>query len=314
MKRVLLGKTGLSVYPLCLGCMNFGSTTDESTSLKILDEYYSLGGNFLDTSCNYAHWNNADGASEEVIGKWLRSRRDIERDKLVIATKVGYDHYGADQGLSREQIKRWCDVSLKRMGVDYVDILYAHVDDMQTPQEETMEAFDSLIKSGKVRAVGCSNYYTWRIEKANECARKNGWAEFALNQQKYTYLFAKNGCEKVYPLNENAGPEKLAYLADANMPLVAYSCLAGGGYEDEARLPDFYIKGERLDLLRANAKALGCTCSQLVLAYVASIGRANGMPQAVPLFSTSREGHLTDAAKALEIVIPDSMLAEMIAK
>lgn len=155
----------ITVSSVCLGAMNFGTSTDEKSSYAVLDAYISAGGNFIDTSNNYAHWQGTGDESETLLGKYLRERGN--RDKLIIATKVGFDRHGEGAGLKKAQIEYWIDESLRKLGTDYVDLYYAHTDDVDTPLEETMAAFDSLVRNGKVRVLGGSNYDTWRFMEAN---------------------------------------------------------------------------------------------------------------------------------------------------
>lgn len=310
MKKIILGKTGLEVSDMCLGTMMFGTTVDEKSALSVLDRFFEYGGNFIDTSNNYAHWAGTGDESETLLGKWLAGHK-AERDKLVIATKVGYDRHGLCKGLHRGNIEYWIDESLRKLGTDYIDLYYAHVDDFSTPLEETMDTMNDLIKKGKVRAIGCSNYYTWRLEKANEYCRKTGQTPFLVNQQKYSYLFTENGCEKELPLNEAAAPEKTAYLAYEQIPLVAYSCLLGGGYDDNSRLPDQYVKKGRLEALNEVAAELGVKPSAVALAYMLNAHRIKGMPRIVPLFSTSKPEHLEGNLGASDIALSDELLDKL---
>ena len=163
--------------------MNFGTSTDEKNSFEVLDAFVEGGGNFIDTSNNYAHWLGTGDESETTLGKWLRLRGN--RDKLIIATKVGFDRHGKGQGLKKEQIEYWIDESLRKLNTDYVDVYYAHTDDPTTPLEETMEAFDSLVKKGKVRVIAASNYDVWRFMDANLVAKKRGFVSFQAMQQRF---------------------------------------------------------------------------------------------------------------------------------
>lgn len=309
MKKIELGSTGLEVTPLCLGTMMYGTAVDKKDAFAVLDYFAEMGGNFIDTSNNYAHWMGTGDESETLLGQWLVSRGN--RDKYVIATKVGYDRHGKDMGLFAANIEHWIDESLRKLKTDYVDLYYAHVDDFSTPLEETVDTFNKLIKKGKVRAIGNSNYYTWRMEKANCYARTNGLTPFSVHQAKYTYLFSENGCEKELPLNESAAPEKLYYLSEEKIPLVAYSCLAGGGYENNDRLPSWYVKKDRLETLNRVAKELGVTPSSLALAYMMNADRMPHMPKIIPLFSTGSVEHMKHNLKCLDIVLSDEVLTTL---
>ena len=118
---------GLSVSPVALGAMNFGTTTSKENAYAVLDAYVAMGGNFIDTSNNYAHWAGTGDESETLLGEWLKDRGC--RDRVVIATKVGFDRHGKGAGLKKEQIEYWIDESLRKLGTDYVDLYYAHTDD-----------------------------------------------------------------------------------------------------------------------------------------------------------------------------------------
>jgi len=310
MKKIDLGTTGLEVSDMCLGTMMFGTTVDEKSALSVLDCYFENGGNFIDTSNNYAHWAGTGDESETLLGKWLSGHK-ADRDKLVIATKVGYDRHGLCMGLHRGNIEYWIDESLRKLGTDYIDLYYAHVDDFSTPLEETMDTMNDLIKKGKVRAIGCSNYYTWRMEKANTYCKQNGLVPFQVIQAKYTYLFTENGCEKELPLNEAAAPEKTAYLGYEGIPLVAYSCMLGGGYDDNSKLPSQYVKGERLAVLNEVSEELGVKPSAVALAYMQNAHRIKGMPRIIPLFSTSKPQHLEANLAACDIRLTDELLHKL---
>ena len=130
MKKVLLSKD-IQVSSVCLGAMNFGTTTSREAAFRVLDAYVDAGGNFIDTSNNYAHWAGTGDESEMLLGEWFRERGC--RDKIVLATKVGFDRHGEGAGLRREQIEYWIDESLRKMGTDYIDLYYAHTDDSSTP-------------------------------------------------------------------------------------------------------------------------------------------------------------------------------------
>lgn len=311
MKKIYLERAGLSVSNLCLGTMMFGTQVSEENSFAQLDLFCEMGGNFIDTSNNYAHWwKGASGdESETLIGRWLAEKKN--RDSLVIATKVGYDRHGIGAGLSPDKIEYWCDESLRKLGTDYIDLYYAHVDDMSLPTEVFMEAFDRLVKKGKVRALGISNCYTWRMCDAKHVCRENGYTDFTVNQACYTYLDAKNGWPNPLYLNLNVTDERLSYLYHNNIPLVAYSCLASGGYDDPERLHPKYIKEGKLDLVRNTAAKLGLSPSELVLSWLVGSSRIEGRPEIIPLFSSTRLDHLEKNLKMSEYELDDEILREL---
>ncbi|MBQ8357371.1 MAG: aldo/keto reductase [Clostridia bacterium] len=305
MKKIQLSN-GLCVAPAALGAMNFGTTTSKEDAYRVLDAYMDMGGNFIDTSNNYAHWAGTGDESELLLGEWLRERRC--RDRVVLATKVGFDRHGRGAGLKKEQIEYWIDESLRKLGTDHVDLYYAHTDDMSTPIEETMEAFHALVKKGKVRCLGGSNYDTWRFAEANTVANMKELTPYTVMQQKFTYLYPRSDVAPKYTFNETASRERLRFLRDKSIPLVAYSCLAKGGYEKDERLPADLIGGERLAFLREMAREKGVNPSALAVAWMVNLYRCEGFPRVIPLFSSSRVEHFLDNLRGVELELTDAEL------
>ncbi|QKV75814.1 aldo/keto reductase [Amycolatopsis sp. Hca4] len=167
-----LGATSIDVFPLTLGGNTFGWTSDTATSHAVLDAYVDGGGNFIDTADSYSAWapGNSGGESETVLGEWLTRRRN--RSDVVLATKVS--RHPQYRGLAASTITGGVDASLKRLQTDYIDLYYAHFDDPDTPLAETAAAFDSLVRTGKIRAIGLSNYSAERIRQWFTIARDNG--------------------------------------------------------------------------------------------------------------------------------------------
>ena len=182
MEYVQLGKTGLRVSELCLGAMTFGRETEEGVSYNILDHFVAAGGNFIDTADVYSL-----GGSETIVGLWLKEKR---RDDFVIATKVRFPMGEGpnDYGLSRKHIMSAVDDSLRRLQTDYIDLYQVHRWDPDTPLEETINALDDLVKSGKVRYIGCSNFTGWQLQKAIDLSKANGWSKFSCLQPLYNLL------------------------------------------------------------------------------------------------------------------------------
>lgn len=178
--RVLIPNTELSVYPLCLGGNVFGWSSDREQSFEVLDLHRNLGGNFIDTADVYSAWvpGNHGGESESIIGEWLETRG--ARHNTVIATKVA--KWGERPGLSRANIIAACDESLRRLRTDYIDLYYAHEDDATVPLEETLDAFDELVRVGKVRYVAASNYTGNRLREALQVSEQNGYAKYVALQ------------------------------------------------------------------------------------------------------------------------------------
>lgn len=298
MEKILLSN-GLQVSCIALGAMNFGTTTEKEDAYRVLDAYLDMGGNFIDTSNNYAHWAGSGDESETLLGEWLADRGC--RDRIVLATKVGFDRHGKGAGLKKEQIEYWIDESLRKLRTDYVDLYYAHTDDPGTPLEETMEAFDRLVEKGKVRCLGASNYDTWRFVKANAAAK----TPYSVMQQKFTYLYPRTDMPPKYIFNESADRERLRFLESEGIPLVAYSCLAKGGYENDARLPAEYISGKRLEFIREMARQKGVCTNALAVAWMVNLHRCKGFPRVIPLFSSSKVSHFAQNAEGAGLVLTD---------
>ncbi len=186
-----LGRTDLKVSILCMGNMQFGWTADEATSFQVLSTSYEAGINFLDTADIYSRWvaGNPGGVSEQIIGKWMR-KNAIPRDKLVIATKVRgqMSDDPADQGLSRKHILKSVEQSLKRLGIDYIDLYQSHSPDDDTPIEETLQAYSELIDQGKVRYIGCSNYSANKLMQSLQSAEQLGVPRYDTLQPHYNLV------------------------------------------------------------------------------------------------------------------------------
>jgi aryl-alcohol dehydrogenase-like predicted oxidoreductase len=183
---VPLGSTGVAVSPLCLGGNVFGWTADEDESMAVLDAYVAAGGNFVDTADGYGNWveGNPRGMSERIIGQWMAARGN--RDGLVIATKVGRAQ--GMRGLGAETIRAGAEESLRRLGTDRIDIYYAHADDPETPLQETMGAFDELVRAGKVLHVAASNYAAPRLAEALRVSDREGFARYVALQPEYNLV------------------------------------------------------------------------------------------------------------------------------
>jgi aryl-alcohol dehydrogenase-like predicted oxidoreductase len=200
MEYRFLGRTGLKVSELCLGAMTFGWTTSEDDSIRIMDRFAALGGGFIDTADVYSR-----GASETIVGKWLKEK---PRDQFVIATKVrfGMGDGPNEIGMSRKHILAGVEASLRRLGTDYVDLYQVHAWDNCTPLEETLSTLDGLIKSGKVRYIGASNFAGWQLQKAIETSRRLGWERLVCLQPLYNLLDRSTEWELIpVCLNEGLG-------------------------------------------------------------------------------------------------------------
>jgi aryl-alcohol dehydrogenase-like predicted oxidoreductase len=197
-----LGRTGLRVAALCLGGNTFGWTTDQEASEAVLDAYVAAGGNFIDTADVYARWapGNTGGESETVLGRWMAARRN--RTGIVIASKVmGPMGPGPnDTGLSRQHIMQAIEASLARLRTDYLDLYQAHWDDRETPLDETLRAFDDLVRQGKVRYIGASNHVAWRLTRALWESDRRGVVRYESLQPKYNLVFRDEYERELEPL------------------------------------------------------------------------------------------------------------------
>jgi aryl-alcohol dehydrogenase-like predicted oxidoreductase len=202
-----LGKSGIMVSPFCFGGNVFGWTADEKQSFELLDAFVDTGLEFIDTADVYSKWapGNKGGESETIIGNWLK--KSGRRDKVIIATKVGKPMAEDKKGLSKSYITKAVEDSLKRLQTDYIDLYQSHDDDKATPFEETLSAFTDLIKQGKVRAIGASNYSAQRLAAALQVSKANGFARYETLQPEYN-LYDREGYEKELEpvcINNNLG-------------------------------------------------------------------------------------------------------------
>lgn len=214
-----LGRTGLRVAALCLGGNVFRWTIDEAQSFAVLDAYAEAGGNFIDTADVYARWveGHRGGESEEVLGNWMAARGN--RDRMIIATKLGSSMGEGpnDHGLSRQHIIQATEASLRRLRTDYIDIQQSHQDDPRTPMEETLRAYDDLIRQGKVRYIGASNYSAWRMMQALWTSDKYGYAAYISLQPRYNLLAREEFERELQPMCVALG-----------IGVIPYSSLASG--------------------------------------------------------------------------------------
>jgi aryl-alcohol dehydrogenase-like predicted oxidoreductase len=303
-----LGRTGLKVSEFCLGAMYFGSRNDKETSYRILDQYTEAGGSFLDTANIYARWvpGYVGGESETLLGEWMRGRKN--RSRMFVATKVGFEYPGVERGLRARQIKVECEKSLKRLGVDTIDLYYAHVDDRNTPMEETLEAFDRLVKAGKVRLIGASNFLAWRLERAHWVSQTHGWAEYCCVQQRYSCIRPKPGASFTPQIAAN--DDLLDYCRAQGITMLAYSPLLSGAYTRADRsFSEQYLGPDtdaRLVALKSVAEEVGGTANQVVLAWM-----VQSDPPVIPLVAASTAEQMQENLGALEIELSAEQIARL---
>ncbi len=215
--RRSLGRSGLTVSPLCFGGNVFGWTADEATSFRLLDAFVDAGFNFVDTADVYSAWapGNRGGESETIIGKWMRSRGN--RDRIVLATKVGSEMGPGKKGLSPAWIRSAVEESLRRLQTDRIDLYQSHWDDPSTPLEDTLGAYKDLIDQGKVRAIGASNLTAARLREALEVSARTGLPRYETLQPEYN-LYSREGYEA----------ELEGICRENGLGVISYYSLAGG--------------------------------------------------------------------------------------
>ncbi len=216
MNKRMLGKSGLEVAPLAFGGNVFGWTVDESTSFKLLDNFVAAGFNLIDTADVYSYWvpGNHGGESETIIGNWLKNSGD--REKVVIATKVGMEMGPDKKGLSRSYIFKAVEGSLRRLQTDYIDLYQSHTDDPETPIEETLSAYSELIKQGKVRAIGASNFTAERLKESIRLSEEKGLPRYESLQPLYNLYERADYETNLEPVCVEEGIGVIPYFALAS--------------------------------------------------------------------------------------------------
>jgi aryl-alcohol dehydrogenase-like predicted oxidoreductase len=307
-KKVPLGKSGIEVSALCLGTDLYGSKRDRPTSFGLLDFFHGAGGTFVDTANFYASWLEGfqGGESETTIGAWMKERG--ARDQMVIASKVAFEYPGCDGGLSAAEIERECEKSLRRLQTDRIDLYYSHRDDRATPLEETMEAFDRLVKSGKVRAIGASNLTVWRIAQANLLSQVKGWAGYSAVEQRYTYLRPRYAADFGPQIFIDEDLKDYARVSGA--ALIGYSILLSGAYLRGANnLPPQFAGPDadvRMKVLSAVAGELDAGLNQVIIAWM-----RQSDPPVLPIIAGSRTEQLAENIAALDISLTEDQMRRL---
>ena len=312
MRYIKLGNSGLDVTPIALGCMTYGDprrghpvwSLGEEESRPLIKHAVEAGINFFDTANMYSQ-----GSSEEILGRALKDF--APRDEVVVATKVRHPmHTGPNgAGLSRKAIFAEIDHSLRRLGMDYVDLYQIHRMDKSTPIEETLEALHDVVKAGKARYLGASSMHAWEFSKVLHLQRQHGWARFVSMQDHYN-LLAREEEREVLPL-----------CADEGIGTVVWSPLARGRLARESEAPTSRSESDPfadmlytqqssdraiIDAVAAIAKARGVTRAQIALAWL----RRNPVVVA-PLVGATKTSHLDDAVASLEITLIDDEVAAL---
>ncbi|WP_406292581.1 aldo/keto reductase [Streptomyces sp. NBC_00624] len=304
-------KTRREVSVISLGAMLMGTLTDEATSFAVLDRYAEAGGTFIDTSNNYAFWvdGSQGGESEQLLGRWRRSRG--VGDEIVIATKLGArpntpaTGFTRDiEGLSPKVIRESAERSREHLGVERLDLLYAHVQDHGVPMRDTVEAFGELVTEGTVGLLGVSNHWAWQVERARALAEAAGLPGYEVLQYHHSYLRQRTDLPSLRSPDGQEGVaagDLLSYLrAEPALVPVAYSPLLAGSYvrADKPLGPGFDHPGTRARqaALRTVAEETGATVNQVVLAWL--IG---GEVPVVPLVGASSVAQLDESLAAVDL-------------
>lgn len=307
MDYVNLGKTGLKVSKLCLGCMTYGSAKwrpwvlEEDEARPFFKGAIEAGINFFDTADMYSV-----GDSERVTGKLLKEF--AKRDEVVIATKVYNPMSKApnSRGLSRKHIMEAVDASLRRLGVDFIDLYQIHRFDLETPIEETLEALNDVVRAGKVRYLGASSMYAWQFMKMLSVSKANGWTPFVSMQPQYNLVYREEEREML-PLCLDQGVGVIPWSPGARGFLAGGRSAPGEGDTERARTDEFskhlyYRESDFavVDAVSAIAKARGVSNMQVALAWV-----LKNKAVTAPIIGTSKAHHLTDALAALKVKLTE---------
>ena len=336
MRTVELGTTGTHVSALALGAMTLGTVADEESSFALLDRYVADGGSFIDTANGYAAWlrrvgpGEVGGHSESVLGRWMAARGN--RDEIFLATKgsagwtdpegvwppgqaePSWEKIPAQwEGASAPVLREALDGSLRRLGVDHVDLYYVHVDDRSVPLTETLEALAGFVAQGKIGYYGYSNVRSWRLATIRELCERYGWPQPVALQQEHSYLQRRPGLENASVVDD----EQLDYLrAHEDLSLVAYSPVLKGLYDmpPAERAQQWAYERyagdhseRRLAVLGELAADLGVPASTIVVAWLL----AQDSPRRIPLVGTSRVDRYESLAAALDLELSREQLARL---
>lgn len=301
-----MGRTGLEVTPICFGGNVLGWTTDRDRSYAVLDAFVAGGGNFIDTADVYSRWapGHVGGESEAILGDWMQARQN--RASLIVATKVGMRmSEGANgEGLSRLRIIKHVEDSLRRLKTDYIDLYQSHADDLNTPLDETLRAYDDLIRSGKVRYIGASNFAAWRLTKALWVSERHNLPRYECVQPRYNLVMRADYERELEPMCISEG-----------VGVITYSSLASGFFSGKYRAGQALPSSPRAGGVQANymnergfkilaavdqvAKELNTTPGQVALAWIMA---RPGITAAIASGTTVEQ--VKDLTAAAELVLP----------
>ncbi len=308
-----MGRTGLYVTPICFGGNVLGWTTDQQRSFEVLDTFVAGGGNFIDSADVYSRWapGHVGGESERILGDWMQARNN--RTSLIVATKVGMrmDDGPNGEGLSRYRIIKHVEDSLKRLKTDYIDLYQSHADDLNTPLDETLRAYDDLISSGKVRYIGASNFAAWRLTKALWVSERHNLARYECVQPRYNLVMREEYERELEPMCISEG-----------VGVITYSSLASGFFSGKYRAGQALPSSPRAGGVQANymnergfkilaavdavAKQLNTTSGQVALAWIMA---RPGITAAIASGTTSEQ--VKDLTASANLVLPAEAIASL---
>ena len=305
-----LGATDLRIAPLVLGGNVFGWTADRDASFAVLDAFVAGGGTMIDTADVYSAWvpGHTGGESESMIGAWLK--HSGKRDAVQIATKVGMLPGEGGEKLAPARIAAACDASLKRLGVETIDLYFAHQDDDSVAQEDVLAAFSKLIDAGKIRALGASNFHAKRLKSANDAARAHGLPHFHVLQPEYN-LVSRHKFEG----------ELQSYCVENNIGVVPYYGLASGFLTGKYRGADDFGKSVRggrmqefldgtgpavLAAMDTVAEETGASLAQIALAWLKAQPAVTA-----PIASATSVAQVEDLLGAIDLTLNDDQLERL---
>ena len=318
MKHTTLGNTGEKVSVFPIGAMKFGTELDRNTVYSLLDTYRERGGNFVDTANMYAFWlsddpNDNGGQSETVIGSWLKDRGD--RDSVVITSKVGNvtNRTMAAEGpcLKADYIVGECEASLKRLGIEQIDLYYAHIDDRSTPIAEFMEAFAKLRRQGKIRNIGASSWRAWRLEEARHLCTEHDLPFFCCVQQKHSYLqtwFDVKGLRDI-PYCDHGFQD---YCRTHDLTMFGWEPLLAGMYLHDRPLGickyDYRTPNNerRIAVLEEVSREVDASPIQVVLSWM-----LHSDPPVYPVMAADTPGQLNEDLDAIDLELDETQMTRL---
>jgi aryl-alcohol dehydrogenase-like predicted oxidoreductase len=307
MEKRKLGTPEIEVSPFAFGGNVFGWTADEKTSHQLLDAFVAAGFNLIDTANSYSTWvpGNKGGESETLIGSWLK--KSGHRNKVIIATKVGSDFFSPKKILKKDYILREAEASLKRLGIDCIDVYFSHYDDLDTPVEEPLEAYAQLIKEGKVKIIGASNFSAGRLQEALQASRQNGYPRYQVLQPLYN-LYNREEYEK----------ELEPFCLENKVGVMNYYALASGFLTGKYRSEEDLSKSKRgggikkyltergrriLEALDGVAEQYKATPAQISLAWLVARKSITA-----PIASATSMEQLNDLIKGIQLQLAEEAI------